>query len=225
MDTSMQFMQSIKDEILRSPLAAISSVVGVVIAILSLCLAWFQFLIASAAPTASPSGFVATASGEVVLGNVLLVIAYFLAATIPAALLIRAVARRYDIAAFLASVPLAALVNFSVVLVIYLAPPRLLSNELFMSAHDLVLYASGAIYITFCGNAVLRNISIRSTSNGSDASSEAGGRGDGLGVLFLALVLLVLWGWLVFGGQTRLTRTFLPEITHTAEIKSVKNGT
>lgn len=220
----MSLKSSIADEVKRSPVAAMSGAAGVVIAALSLGLAWIQY---RSVPPFAPPATAATSPPptDVFLGNVFLVVAYFLAVTIAASLLLHAIARKHDITALFASIPLVALTNFSAIFVIYLAPPRPLSPQLFVSAHDLVFYASAAIVIAFCGKAVL--VEIASTGGTKTAESEtksSSSGGEGFGVLLIALILLAVWSWLVFAGQTRLTRTLLPEVTHPADVKPSKSG-
>ena len=212
------------EEVKRSPIAAMSGVAGVVIAALSLGLAWFQFGRAphSAAPATAVTNLPPT---DVNLGNVFLVIAYFLSVTIVAALLLRAIGRKHDITAIFASIPLVALTNFSAILVIYLAPPRPLSPQLFTSAHDLVFYASAAIVIAFCGKAVLVDIVSTDGKMTSESETKSSRTGGDLGFLLIVLILLAMWSWLVFAGQTRLTRTLLPEVTHPADVKQSKGDT
>ena len=223
-DRAAALKSSIADELERAPVAALSGAAGAVIAALSLLLAWIQYR--SPSPL---SGMPAIGNGvpptELFLGNVFLVIAYFLAVTVATALLLRSIARKHDLAAFFGSIPLVALTNFSVILVLYLAPPRPLSPALFASAHDLVFYASAALVVAFCGKAVLMDIG--NTGGKKDAAAEntpAGKAPDGLGILLIALIVLALWSWLVFAGQTRLARTFLPEVAHPVEVKASKSG-
>ena len=220
----MSLKSSIADELKRTPVAALSGAAGAAIAALSLLLAWIQYR--SPPP---PSSMPATGTGapptDLFLGNVFLVIAYFLAVTVATALLLRSVARKHDLAAFFGSIPLLALTNFSVILVMYLAPPRPLSPALFASAHDLVFYASAALVVAFCGKAVLMDIG--NTGGKKDADQEntpTGKPPDGLGILLIALIVLALWSWLVFAGQTRLARTLLPEVAHPVEVKAPKSG-
>lgn len=221
----MSLMSSIADELKRSPVAALSGAAGAVIAALSLGLAWLQYQ--GATPAASPSVAAPTSvATELFLGNVFLVIAYFLAVTIAASLLLRAVARKHDIAAFFASVPLVALANFSTILVIYIAPPRSLSAQLFSSAHDVVFYASASIVIAFCGKAVLVDIFSEGEKKTAESDSNSSSSvANGLTLLVMALLFLALWGGLVFAGQTRLTRTLLPEVTHYADAQPSKSDT
>ncbi len=218
--SSSQVEASLRDrvsaELKRTPITSISAAAAVVIAALTLVLAWFQYRAAplSASPATSSA---ISPPAEILLGNVLLVIAYFLAITVAASLLLRIVARGHDITALFVSIPLIALTNFTVILLIYLAPPRAPSRQLFSSAHDLVFYASAAIVIAFCGAAILKDLASSITTKKDESEAKRSNSGDGFGILLVVLVLLGLWSWLVFAGQTRLTRTLLPEIAHPAD--------
>jgi hypothetical protein len=219
----MSLRNSIADELKRTPVAAMSGAASAVIAALSLLLAWVQYRSAStqSGPPTAPNGVPPT---ELFLGNVFLALAYFLAVTVATALLIRSIARKHDLAALVGSIPLFALTNFSVILVIYLAPPRPLSPALFASAHDLVFYASAAIIVAFCGKAVVMDIGAVGGNKGAELeNSSTGQKSDGLGILMIALLMLVMWSWLVFAGQTRLARTLLPEVAHPSEVKASKS--
>lgn len=218
----MSLKSNISDEFKRSPVATIGTVVAIVLGALGLVMA----LIQNRGNPPSPPVAASPAIAELLPGNVFLVVGYFLAVTLAAVLILRAVARKHDIAAFFGSIPLVALTNFSVILVVYLAPPRPLSPQLFTSAHDLVFYSSAAVVIAFFGSGVLREIAMPSSLIAAKSETQpTRGGADGLGVLLIALIVLALWSWLVFAGQTRLARTLLPEIAHPVEVKPTKSGT
>lgn len=219
----MTGMSNAIEEIRRSPVAAISGAVGALIAAASLLLAWIQHQSVVSVNTSSAP--VTPGAMDFNLANILVVIAFFVGITVFTAICLRTVARKHDLGAFLASIPLVALTNFSTVVVVYLAPPRSLSQSVFASAHDLIFYASAAIVITFCGPAVLRDLlKLSSSTEKKTDQSEVKGGDDAGGLIFFIVFVLVVWGWLVFAGQTRLTRTFLPDIAHPIEIKPAKAG-
>lgn len=215
----MSLKDSIAGELKRSPMAALSGVASFIVALLTLGVGWLQNRSAGTpGPTSAARPDVLT--GDLFTGNVFLVVAYFLAITTAASLLLRAIARKHDIAALFVSVPLIALSNFSVILMMYLAPPRPISAQLFASAHDLVFYASAAVVIAFCGRAVLADlVSTTIAKNAESENRSTSKSNDAVGFLLIALLLLAVWGWLVFAGQTRLTRTLLPEVTHPSDVK------
>ncbi len=219
----MSIINSVKEEISRSPIASISGAVGVLIAGVSLLIAWIQFQAQSVAgsPTASVSG----QSAGVNISNLLLLVAYFVAITATTAIILRAAARKHDLTAFFASIPVVALTNFSTILVVYLAPPRQFDQAAFTSAHDLVFYGAFAIVVTFCGSAVMRDLIAATSSVSSDASPSYTGVGSQpSGWLLFVIIVMVVWGKLVFAGQVRLTKTLLPEVTHPIEV-APKMGT
>jgi hypothetical protein len=221
----MSLRSNIAGELQRTPVAAISAAAGVVVASLSLGLAWHQYQVA--VPQGAPTGSASVNSHppDLALGNILLTVAYFLAATISVALFLRMLGRKHDLTALFGSVPLVALSNFSAILVLYLAPPRPLTRQLFASAQDLVFYSAAAIVIAFCGRAVLRyfaETALRPPA--SDTRPDRNGS-DGIGLLIVMLLVLAIWSWLVFAGQTHLTRTLLPEVAHPAASQAPKAGT
>lgn len=217
----MPLADAIREEFKRSPVLFVAGVVGTVVAGLTLLLAWVEFkspAVASVLSSSSPT------VADFDLANLLLAISYFLGVTVSLAIALRSLARRQNIATFFASIPLVALANFSTIVLIYLAPPRPLNQSIFASAHDLVFYASASIIITFCGKAVMQRVVMfdRDTpAKMEESKSESLTIG---GLIFVVLIILSLWSWLVFAGQTRLTKTFLPEVAHPSEVKPLKVG-
>jgi hypothetical protein len=214
----MSLKSIVIDELKQTPVAAVSGAIGAAVAAVSLIAAWLQPR-ATVSPSPPASGPLAPPN-DLLLANLLLSIAYFVGITVTCALILRAVGRKHDIAAFLASIPVVSLSNFSAVLVVYLAPPRPLNSQLFASAHDLILYASASIFLAICGSAILGNIANAHGRSHTAPASDSKAGGDGLAALFVIAILLALWSLLVFAGQTRLTRTLLPEITHPSEPKA-----
>jgi hypothetical protein len=220
----MNLINSASAEFQRSPLTVVTGIIGVLVAALSLILAAIQYQIAPEA-IGQTLGDVTTKAPEINLGNILVIVSYFLSSTIVSALIIRKIAKKHDVVALFSSVPLAALINFSVVLLTYLVPPRALSQQLFTSAHDLILYSSAAIYVSACGVAVLRDMASAKPNQKDDEDSKSNESGEGLALLVGPLILLFMWCWLVFAGQSRITQTLLPDITHYIEKEESSNGT
>lgn len=210
----MPIIKKIIEEIDRSPVATISTAIGVLIAALSLGVALTQPQTISAA---SPNyQAVSTSNINFDIRNTLIVISYFISMTVAGAAGIKALSKKYDVTAFFLSIPLAAITNFTTIIVLLACPPREVTQELFSSAHDLIIYACASIYITLCGHAVLKDFysTGKKSKNESSSKNEQPNDGDGLSSLISAIIFLVIWGWLIFSGQTRLTQTLLPEITH-----------
>jgi len=211
----MSILKSAKEEITRTPISAISAAAGVLIAGASLLLAWLQFQTPSVAST--PIEPTIKHELELNVPNLLLVVAYFLSLTVTTAITLRAIARRHDLAAFFGSIPALAFTNFSTILIIYLAPPRDFSQAAFTSAHNLVFYGTTIIAITICGKAVARDIVLPARPQKDDDRSKETEGSQLLGGLVLAIIVMMVWGKLIFAGQVGLTTTLLPEITHPIE--------
>ncbi len=212
----MSIVKKIIEEIDRSPLATISTAIGVLIAALSFGLALTQ-----PQTIAATSQNYQTASASTIpfdIRNTLIVISYFISMTVAGAAGIKILSKKHDVTAFFLSIPLAAVTNFTTIIVLLACPPREVTQELFSSAHDLIIYACASIYITLCGHAVLKDFYATGkkskNENNNESKSEQSNDGDGLSSLVSALIFLVIWGWLIFSGQTRLTQTLLPEVTH-----------
>ncbi|CAG2082416.1 hypothetical protein XCY_000124 [Xanthomonas euroxanthea] len=220
----MALRSNIVDEIRRAPLATILATTGVIVALLSLGLAWLQYRATVPQATSTGSASFINHLSEVGLGNILLVVAYFLAVTISISLFLRMLGRKHDITAFFVSIPLIALSNFSTILVLYLAPPRPITRQLFVSAHDLIFYSAIAIVISFCGGAVLRNFAENASKPTTSNTEQDSTASDGIGLMVVVLLILSVWSWLVFSGQSRLTRTLLPEVTYPTESQAPKAG-
>jgi hypothetical protein len=210
----MSIVKKIIEEIDRSPVATISTAIGVLIATLSLGLALTQ----PQTITVTSPNYQAASSNTIPfdIRNTLIVISYFISMTVAGATGIKILSKKHDVTAFFLSIPLAAVTNFTTIIVLLACPPREVTQELFSSAHDLIIYACASIYITLCGHAVLKDFYAtgRKTKNEKESKSEQSNDGDGLSSLISALIFLVIWGWLIFSGQTRLTQTLLPEVTH-----------
>ncbi|WP_146012991.1 MULTISPECIES: hypothetical protein [unclassified Pseudomonas] len=212
----------VADEIKRAPIATLSILVGAI----GGCLAFFFAGIQpnSQSPILSPalSGAVDSV-GAVEIRNILMVMSFFLFSSFLGAGVVRFVAKKHEVASILLSVLIAAVTNFSTLFLVYLAPPRARSYQLFYAAHDNVFYASMVVYLTVCGAAVFKDIyhsiqpDLKDKSSGDDAKEA-----NGIGFLFVAAILIALWGWAVFAGQKRLTDTFLPDIAHYIEKTPVK---
>jgi len=199
-----------------------SGISGVIVAFLSLLIAWFQFQGISTNPNVSQTT-IRIPDGEIFVANALLVIAFFLSITISSALVIRIISRKHEFAAFFISVVLASVTNFLTILVIYLTPPRSLNSELFNSANELVLYASIFIYLVFCGKAVLKDF--LSLSEKTDEEDNTRSKSDESsyvwGSLIIVIILFFAWKSCILKGQELLSETFLPKVAHPVhEVKS-----
>ncbi|MEZ5649443.1 MAG: hypothetical protein R3E87_02730 [Burkholderiaceae bacterium] len=203
-------IESVVSELKRSPIASISGLVAVLIAAVSLFLANSRYMPGVGVQSAT-GDLASQGQEEFVLANALLAIAFYIAASLSAAFATRMVARRFEFAALFLSVPLASLVNFMFIVVLFLSPPRSLGQELFSRAHDLVFYGTSSVFLMVCGLAVLRSIASPGTENKKDGSMSYD---NAMGSLVWAIIVLLVWSSAVFKGQALLTETFLPSVTH-----------
>jgi hypothetical protein len=82
----------------------------------------------------------------------------------------------------------------------------------------LLLYASAAAYVAFCGMPVLRDLVSPNTKKASTLDAEKTTETpDALAAIFFCFLLLAIWCALVSSGQKRLTQTLLPDVTHYIE--------
>lgn len=202
-------LKNVKDEITRSPIASICAVIGLLIGGISLFLAWMQSQNGSPSFASTPLGG-NFAPNLLNVTNMLLAISFYLGGTFAIATGIRILSRQHTFAAISLSIPLAALMNFLTLLVIYLAPPRDLNAKLLDSASELVLYGTATIFVAFCGQAVMLNLLSPAPT---EENAKEDRSGDAIGALFFGGILLAIWCGMVSFGQSRLTTTFLPTIT------------
>lgn len=209
------------DEIKRAPIATMSILVGAIGGCLTFFFAGIQPH--SQLQILSPGLNGVDSLGTVEISNILMVMSFFLFASFLGAGIVRLVARKHETASILLSVLIASVTNFATLFLVYLAPPRARSEQLFNAAHDNIFYASMIVYLAVCGAAVFRDI-YRSIRPGPEEKSTNNDRQDtdGIAFFFTTAILIALWGWAVFAGQKRLTDTFLPDIAHYVEITPIK---
>ena len=197
-------LNSVISELRQTPVASSASAVAAIVSTISLILASRP----SVNTTITEGGFSAL-QGSINSNNVLLIIAFFLSTVFFLGFLINILADKHYITALVISIPLISLVNFITILIIYLMPPRELSKELFINAHDLIFYASACIFLSFFARHILRIVGNLVLLDGPDSEvvDEAL-----LPVLAFALIILFAWGGCISGGQQMLSKTFLPEI-------------
>jgi uncharacterized membrane protein len=224
--TSAGFIQNIGvyagDEIKRAPIATITILIGAIGGCLTFFFAGIQPNSRSQILSPGLNGAVDSV-GAVEISNILMVMSFFLFASFLGAGIVRIVARKHETASILLSVLIASVTNFATLFLVYLAPPRARSEQLFYAAHDNIFYASMIVYLTVCGAAVFKDIyrTIRPDPKVKPTNSDAQ-NSDGIGFLFITAILIALWGWAVFAGQKRLTDTFLPDIAHYVEKTPIK---
>ena len=206
----MSLRDSAAEEFKRSPLTVSATVAGVVLAALALFIAWLQFagrpqVSATSTPDALGPG------SDMIVSNVLLILAFFLAATFSAASLTRMIARAHPFPALPLSVLVATLSIFGTLVVLSLAPPRQMTAAATAAANDAVFYGTVVIFIAINGLPVIREIAapVSHPKPAPEGESKVETMPEGLGILGLIGLTLVVWCSLVGAGQSMLVRTFL----------------
>jgi hypothetical protein len=196
----MSLVESSKDEIKRSPITVVATVVGVVVSSLALLVAWFQF---AGTPTnaATPSN---ASPAPLQVSNLLVVLAFFTATSLSFASAVRLLSRAHWFAALCISVPAAVLSAFGTMLVLHLVPPKILGPDAIATAQDVLFWGTSIVFVAVNGFPVLQDLA-RPSQNSKGANEAM----DGLGGLLLALFLLLAWAGLVSAGISKLIRLFL----------------
>lgn len=197
----MSLTQDIKEELKRSPITVVATVVGVAVGSLALLVAWLQY----AGPPAPSTVAVTAQPGKLGVSNLLLILSFFLAVAFTLASAVRLLAVVHSFAALVLSVPCAVLVSFGTMVVMHLAPPRSFDVEALSTAQDIVYWGTFLVFVALNGSPVLKDL-VRPIPRGT---SEPNKDTDGFGVLMLVLLLLIVWGSLVSAGLAKLVRVFL----------------
>jgi hypothetical protein len=197
----MSLTTNVRDEFSRSPVTVIATVVGVLVAALALGVAWLQYAGQPQVALPPPTGAPPTGLH---LSHLLVVNAFFFAATISLASGVRLLTRFNPFAAFILSIPAAVLASFSVMLMLYLVPPRQLDWVAFVVVRDIVFYGTAFVFIALNGLPVIQSLMqpIPPTSP-NEKKSESGSALLGIGFA------LIVWGSFVSAGLNRLTQVFL----------------
>lgn len=196
----MSLVASGREELKRSPITVVSTVVGVVVSFLALLVAWLQF--AGSPTTVSVPTNVPPAQLRV--GNLLVVLAFLFASSLSFASVVRLLARAHWFAALVVSVPAAVLSAFGTMLVLHLVPPKSLGPDALATAQEVVLWGTCIVFVALNGWPVLQDLA-RPNPNPSRANDGT----DGGGALFAALIVLLVWTGFVSAGLSKLVRVFL----------------
>ncbi len=202
----MTIQERIADEFKRGPVTVSATVAGVLVALLALLVAWLQY---AGTPVVSSVGSVAPASqGSLHLSNLLVAIAFFLAASLSLASLIHILERSHPFHAIVLSVPAAVLSAFLTLLVIRLAPPRTLTAELFDRANDLVFWATLFVFVAMNGRSAVKDLAqvYESKESADPSSGPKEELDDGFAFFFVLLIMLAIWGSLVSAGLSKLSK-------------------
>ena len=194
----MSLGESARSEFARSPITLGATVAGVLVSALALLVAWLQYVGQPQGLPGPPAGVV---QARLNVSNLLVVTAFFFAATFSLASAVRLLGRVHGFAAVVLSVPAAVLASFCTMVMLNLVPPRQLSDDAVSVARDLVFYGASFLFIALNGRSVVQTV--------------ADPRGDGKsdmtvgGVLFGCGIAAVIWGSLVSAGLTKLVQVFL----------------
>lgn len=199
----MNFKESVREELKKTPIASGCAALGFINSQIFIVLNFFM-------KKSEPS--IANSSNLIFTGldtfNILLVISIFVSISIFFAFIVRLLLKDKFLSALIVSIPLAALINFFSLLLIYIAPPRELNAHLFDSAHSLILYSSVTIFIIFLGNSVFWGLAPSNEIEKSDSRFKS------LDLIGAWIFVWLIWVLFVSMGQNQLTKTFLPEMTH-----------
>lgn len=189
-----------------------ATVAGVIVAALALFVAWLQYA-SQATISAATSPVVAVQTNNLNLFNLSVVIAFFFAATFASSSLIRLLAHSHAFAAFALSIPTAVLSSFSSLVVLYLAPPKLMNAAIFATAIDAVFWGTLITYVALHGQSILQHLferepSKKSVSNEATSNNDSG---NGAAILISIGLLLLFWSGLVSAGVSKLATMFLSQ--------------
>jgi hypothetical protein len=196
------------DEFKRAPIATLSILIGAIGGCLTFIMAGITPLSESQILLQSSNANIDSV-GTIEIKNIFMVLSFFLFSSFLGAGIVRVISKKHDIASILLSILIASTTNFLTILIIFLAPPRARSEQLFYAAHDNVFYASMIVYLTVCGTAVFRDIYQSAAPASKDRSlSIEKKESDSMGFIFLSVVLVAMWGWIVFAGQKNFLTPF-----------------
>ena len=203
-------IRNVREEFERSPVAVTFTVLGVIVALLSLILAWSQSSGNSPPPLQSQ---LETLSGNGLrVPSLLLTLSVFLASSVSGASLIRLIDRRYPFSAPILSIPTAVASGFITLLAIRLSPPRPLTVQLFGEMKNAVFWGTLFVFAAFNAYTVLRVWPVLRRSSDKDYSSfdlplETKKQDSAFFVGVLAL--LAIWALLFYSGLSMLSNLLL----------------
>lgn len=206
----MSLRQLILDEFKRGPVTVTATVMGLLVAVLALSVAWLQY--AGPATVTGATASSAIAGQNLLLSNLLLVVSFSLASSLSLASLIHVLERKHPFHAMVLSVPAAVLSAFFSLVVLQLAPPKALDAPAFQIAKDLVFWATLFVFLAMNGRASVESFATSTGAEKKDVrgdSSSSNGQGEGAAALFGLFFLLAIWGAFVSAGLNKLTQLFL----------------
>ena len=195
------------DELKRGPITVTATVVGVLVAVVALLVAWLQY----AGPPVFPVASTATHSvpSDFRLSNLLLVTSFFLASSLSLASLTHIFDRSHPFQAMVLSIPAAVLSAFFSLLVLQLAPVRPLTEQAIETDKDTVLWATIFVFLAINGRSAAKGVLESMPARKSDSANLKPSRDDEGGGAIIALgLMLVIWGSLVSAGLSKMTQLF-----------------
>lgn len=196
----MSFVANSQEELKRSPLTVVVTVIGVLVSTLALFVAWLQY--AGAPVVASPGINVPPA--QLRITNLLVVLAFFGAASLSLASGVRLLARVHWFAALAVSVLAAVLAAFGTMVMLHLAPPKSFDADALTTAQDVVFWGTAIVFVAVNGLPVLQDL-----ARPNPRATRPNDGMDGAGVLLAAMIVLLAWGGFVSAGLSKLVRLFL----------------
>lgn len=191
-----------KEELKRSPITVIATVVGVIVGALALVVGWLQYI---GSPASAPTAAATTQPGPLRLSNLLVVFAFFLAFSLSLASSVRMLARVHSFGALIVSILAAVLAGFGTMVMLALVPPRSLTAHDWVNAENVVSWGVAIIFVSINGLPVLQDFARPVERKVGQPSDGA----DGIGVLALGVIFLFAWYGFVAAGISKLVRLFL----------------
>ena len=206
----MSLRENATREFNQSPIVVTATLCGLIIAALALLIGWLSY--SGAARVAGQVAPVAT-QGKVGfnLANMLILLAFFIAATGSLSSLIRFLARYHAFAAVVLSIPVASLAIFGTLVMAKLVPPRQVTPSAEAMASNAAYWGVVFIFIAINGLPAMRSFAtggLKATSTQGD-EAKTKDENDGLGLLTAMMLIALFWGGLIAKGQTLLVGTFL----------------
>jgi hypothetical protein len=204
----MALRDNIRAEFERSPLTVIATLTGVVVATLALLVAWLQY---SGQPVSagSTNSSGPPAPAELQISNLLVVTAFFFAASFSVASLVRMLERYNRFAAVVLSVLAAVLVAFATMLILKFVPPRVMTSDLLQRAEDIVSWSTLFVFVAIAGASSARDFAESRPPRSPQSAPNGKAEPDGIGAIVGLLIMLGIWGFLVWTGLNKLTQLFL----------------
>ena len=197
------------DELKRGPITVTATVVGVLVAVVALLVAWLQY----AGPPVIPAASTATHSvpSDFRLSNLLLVTSFFLASSLSLASLTHIFDRSHPFQAMVLSIPAAVLSAFFSLLVLQLAPVRPITEQAIETAMDTVFWATLFVFLAINGRSAAKVVVESMPARKSDSADLKPSResDEGGGAIIALGLMLLIWGSLVSAGLSKMTQLFL----------------